>query len=133
LAVAKVLLIDDEEIVRETLADFLINDGYSVEQAANGRSGLKFLEDTTYDLIILDVFMPELDGIELIQILATRSNQPPIITISGGGGILPPNWSIKMTEVFGVKHSLTKPIDMDMFLDAVRESLLPQQRDAGAG
>lgn len=131
MTVAKILLIDDEEIVRETLTDFLTSAGHNVEQATDGKKALKLLENTSYDLIIMDVFMPEVDGIELIQILAKRSDQPPIITISGGGGILPPNWSAKLTEVFGVTYSLTKPIDMNLFLSTVKEALLPLERGSG--
>lgn len=133
LTVTRILLIDDEEIVRETLKDFLVSVGHIVEQAENGKKALQLLEDTVYDLIIMDVFMPEVDGIELIQILAKKNNQPPIITISGGGGILPPNWSIKMTEVFGVAYSLTKPIDMNLFLSTVEQALQPLPRSVGQG
>ena len=133
MTVAKILLIDDEEFVRETLKEFLINAGHSVDQAENGKKALQLLEGTAYDLIIMDVFMPEVDGIELIQILAKKSNQPPIITISGGGGILPPNWSIKLTEVFGVAYSLTKPIDMSLFLSTVEQALRPLPRSAEQG
>lgn len=131
MTVARILLIDDEEIVRETLTDFLVSAGHIVAQVENGKRALQLLEDTVYDLIIMDVFMPEVDGIELIQILAKKDNQPPIITISGGDGILPPNWSIKLTEVFGMAYSLTKPIDLNLFLSTVEQVLQPLPRSVG--
>ena len=120
----KILLIDDDQAMRETLADCLDSAGHNVSQAKNGKKALQLLEKTTYDLIITDVFMPELDGIELIRILGERDDQPPIITISGGGGILPPGWSTKLTDVYNVASSMTKPIDMDFFLGKVEQTLL---------
>lgn len=120
---ARILLIDDEEIMRETLADCLTSAGHSVDQAENGKVALELLGHMRCDLIILDVFMPEMDGLELIRVLRTRNDSPPIITISGGGGVLPPKWSSAMTEVYGVASSLTKPLDMTVFLDTVEQAL----------
>lgn len=119
----KILIIDDDEAVRDMLSDFLFSESYEVELARNGREGLELLKETVVDLIILDVFMPELDGLELIQELNKEKEHPPIITISGGGGILPPKWSGKLTEVYRVARSLTKPIDVQFFLDTVKQTL----------
>lgn len=129
---AKILVIDDEEAVREVLTDFLVSEGYLVECAENGKRALQLIEKTDFDLIVMDVFMPEFDGIELIQELNMGGSHPPIITISGGGGILPPNWSVKLTEVYGVASTLTKPIDLEFFLDAVRNTLEPKKQVGGA-
>lgn len=134
MTTSRILIIDDEKAVRETLRDFLISAGHLVELAENGREALELMEDrdAAFDLIIMDVFMPEVDGIELVQILAERESHPPIITISGGGGVVPPNWSVKLTEVFGVAYSLTKPIDMSLFLNTVEQALEhPEQRNYG--
>lgn len=103
--------------------DCLDSAGYAVEEAENGRMALQLIESTAYDLIIADVFMPEVDGIELIQILNEKDDHPPIIAISGGGGILPPNWSIKIAEIYGVDAALMKPIDMKVFLGSVEQAL----------
>lgn len=134
MTTSRILIIDDEKAVRETLRDFLISAGHLVELAENGREALELMEDrdAAFDLIVMDVFMPEVDGIELVQILAERESHPPIITISGGGGVVPPNWSVKLTEVFGVAYSLTKPIDMSLFLNTVEQALEhPEQRNYG--
>ena len=130
MTASRILLIDDEQAVRETLRDFLTGAGHIVELAENGQQALECIEGDapTYDLIIMDVFMPELDGIELVQILASKDSHPPIITISGGGGVLPPNWSLKLTEVFGVAYSLAKPIDMSLFLSTVEQALAHPER-----
>lgn len=119
----QILLIDDERAMRETLADCLDNAGHDVEQVDNGKTALRLIRKGSYDLIIMDVFMPEMDGIELIQALRELEDHPPIITISGGGGVLPPSWATKITEIYGVKSALTKPIDIDYFLGTVEEAL----------
>lgn len=118
-----ILLVDDDQAVRDTLSDILLTAGYAVEQAEDGAIALSLIEQTEYDLIVLDVFMPEIDGIELIRVLDKRDTHPPLITISGGGGVLPPSWSSKITEVFGIASALTKPIDMNDFLSAVKDAL----------
>ncbi len=120
---AEIILIDDDENMRKTLADCLDSAGHVVDQAENGKAGLQLIENAAYDLIIMDVFMPEMDGIELIQLLQKIDSPPPIITISGGGGLLPPSWSTKLTEVYGVAAALTKPIDMAYFLNTVEQAL----------
>ncbi len=120
---AEIVLIDDDENMRKTLADCLDGAGYVVTQAGNGKAGLQLIENATYDLIIMDVFMPEMDGIELVQRLQKVGGLPPIITISGGGGVLPPSWATKLTEVYGVAAALTKPIDMTHFLSTVEQAL----------
>lgn len=118
-----ILLIDDDEATRETLADCLDSAGHTVAQAENGRKALQLLNKTSYDLIVTDVFMPELDGIELLQILGEREDQPPVISISGGGGVLPPGWATKLTEVYSVASAMTKPLDLRVFLRNVEQSL----------
>lgn len=120
---ARILLIDDEELIRETLVDGLTDAGHSVGEAENGKVALGLLADAEFDLIIMDVFMPEMDGVELIRVLRKKKDCPPIITISGGGGVLPPKWSMTITEVYGVEAALTKPLDMTAFLDAVEQAL----------
>lgn len=119
----QILLIDDEEAMRETLADCLDSAGHNVDEAENGRKALKLLESKTFDLIVMDVFMPEMDGIELLRELGKKDEHPPVIAISGGGGVLPPGWSAKITEIYGVTSALTKPIDLTFFLDTVERSL----------
>lgn len=129
---AKILVVDDEDLVRHTLVDLLSSVGHRVDQTDNGRQALQLLEDASYDLVVTDVIMPDFDGIELIRFLSERKEALPIIAISGGGGVLPPKWTIKMTEVFGVKHSLTKPIDFPDLVSAVESALehMPESQSA---
>lgn len=120
---ARILLIDDEQAVRETLSDFLASSAHEVVTAGSGRQALEFIAEGSFDLIVVDVFMPDVKGMELIRLLSQKDNMPPLIAISGGGGLLPPNWSVKSTEVYGVEYALTKPIDMTVFLSTVEKAL----------
>lgn len=120
---AKILLIDDEQAVRETLSDFLAGAAHEVVTAGSGRQALEFIAEGGFDLIVVDVFMPDVKGMELIRLLSQKDNMPPLMVISGGGGLLPPNWSVKSTEVYGVEYALTKPIDMSVFLSTVEQAL----------
>ena len=63
---AKILVIDDERAIRNTLKDILEFEGYSVDVAENGRIGLEKALSTTYDLIFTDIKMPEMDGMEVL-------------------------------------------------------------------
>lgn len=121
---AIILLVDDDQSVRETLTDFLTGAGHEVVQVESGRQALESLAARSFDLIIIDVFMPDIGGIELIRLLSQKDDTPPLITISGGGGVLPPNWSIKSAKVYGVEYALTKPIEMPVFLSTVERALI---------
>jgi CheY-like chemotaxis protein len=81
----KILLIEDMKGVRESLEVILSIDGYSVDVAENGSKGLDKARSGTYDLIITDILMPELDGTEVIMQLQSAGNTTPIIAISAGG------------------------------------------------
>jgi CheY-like chemotaxis protein len=78
-AYADVLVVDDDEAVRTTIAEILRSDGYSVQEAADGMEALEFLEDMTFGLMLLDVSMPNVDGLQLLRL----SNElPPVVIVS---------------------------------------------------
>ena len=82
---ATLLIIDDDEVVRASLAAYLEDSGFSVLQASNGLQGLQMFEQEQPDLIICDLRMPQMSGLELIRQVAQRSAQTPVIVISGAG------------------------------------------------
>ncbi|MEM7168594.1 MAG: response regulator [Pseudomonadota bacterium] len=79
-----VLVIEDDEDTRQWLCDYLVRDGWRVSEGANGRLGLKLLEDARPDLILLDLMMPEMDGFEFLEELRHRSehNGLPVIVVT---------------------------------------------------
>jgi sigma-B regulation protein RsbU (phosphoserine phosphatase) len=82
---AKLLIIDDDEVVRASLAAYLEDSEFQVLQASNGLQGLEMFEQDKPDLVICDLRMPQLDGLELLRRLDARDDRTPVIVLSGAG------------------------------------------------
>ncbi|HEX6594563.1 MAG TPA: response regulator transcription factor [Bacillota bacterium] len=80
----KILVVDDEERIRRLLRMYLERENYVVEEAANGKDALNLALDNDYDLILLDLMMPEMDGIEVCQHLRKEKNTPVIMLTAKG-------------------------------------------------
>ena len=116
-----ILLIEDEVNFRSVMAFALIQHGYEVSQAGNGRTGLEMLKTSPIDLVITDVVMPEQDGVEVLMKLRDAPNSPPIIAISGHPASA--ESFLKVATLLGAKRALAKPFSMDDLLAAIREVL----------
>jgi DNA-binding response OmpR family regulator len=81
----RVLVVDDEPMVREILARYLEQDGYRVEVASDGNEALEALEKTTFDLLLLDLMLPERDGIEVFRAIQEQQNPPAVIMLTAKG------------------------------------------------
>ncbi|WP_010650730.1 response regulator transcription factor [Oceanobacillus massiliensis] len=81
---AKILVVDDEERIRRLIRMYLEREDYTVEEAENGKDALEKALNTEYDLIILDIMMPEMDGIETCQELRKEKNTPVIMLTAKG-------------------------------------------------
>jgi CheY-like chemotaxis protein len=114
----KILIIDDEEGIRQLMRLALEENGYEVLDAANGKDGLKIYRISHPDLVITDIFMPEMDGLETIMALRRENPDVKIMTISGGGSrghdYLP------AARKLGASCSLPKPFTRQDLLGAVR-------------
>ncbi len=84
---ARVLVIDDETEIRESLDALLSLEGYSVEQAPNATEGLKRLENASYDLVLLDLMMPDRSGMEVLKEVRERDSETPIFMITAYGSV----------------------------------------------
>jgi DNA-binding response OmpR family regulator len=80
----KILLIDDDDLLCEVLADFLEMSGFGVVRAANGREGLARLDDGgPFDLVVLDLLMPEMDGLRFLGVVSeSQQAMPPVLVLS---------------------------------------------------
>ena len=78
----KILVIDDERSIRNTLKDILGFEGYHVEIAENGMIGIEMVRSVDYDIILCDIKMPDMDGIEVLEQIMKKS-EAPVIMISG--------------------------------------------------
>ncbi|HPG37760.1 MAG TPA: response regulator [bacterium] len=119
---ARILVIDDEEEVREILKQMLELEGYQVITAGDGNQGLKLFRQNPTDLVITDIIMPEKEGIETIIELRNEFPNVKIISISGGGRISPTDY-LTMSKKLGAVKSFTKPFERKKLLKAVEELL----------
>src|SRR5919107_2212212 len=116
---ANILIIDDERAIRKTLTEILGYEGFKVDEAADGEEGLKKFLATTYDVVLCDIKMPKLDGIEFLS-KATESNPDvPVIMISGHGNIETAVEAVKK----GAYDYISKPPDLNRLLVAIRNAL----------
>lgn len=115
---ARILVIDDERGIRNTLKDILEYEKHEIEIAATGEEGLEHLRNNGFDLIFLDVKMPGLDGIEVLQEVARTHPEMPVVMISGHGNIDTAVDAIKK----GAFDFLEKPLDLNRILVTVRNA-----------
>ena len=76
---SRILIVEDEQHQRELYATELQEDGYEVDQASNGREGVEMVKNKKYDLVIMDIRMPEMDGIEALGKILSRDKKIPIV------------------------------------------------------
>ncbi|MBQ7258841.1 MAG: sigma-54-dependent Fis family transcriptional regulator [Paludibacteraceae bacterium] len=128
---AKLLIIDDERGIRNTLREILTDEGHEVEVAENGKQGLEMAQAKTFDLIYSDIKMPEMDGLEVLKALKEPTPDPslkggeaesietPIVMISGHGDVETAVQALKM----GAYDFLLKPLDLNRILITTKNAL----------
>lgn len=116
---AEILIIDDEKAIRKTLTEILSFEGYKVEEAADGEEGLKKFREKNYDLVLCDIKMPKLDGIEFLQKAGESNPDVPIIMISGHGNIETAVDAVKK----GAYDYISKPPDLNRLLITIRNAM----------
>ena len=122
-----ILLIEDDEAMRKVIRRGLERAGYSVTEAENGAVGRKMFSQAPVDLVVTDIVMPEVEGIELIQGFRRNSPRLPVIAISGGGRVSPENY-LALAQLIGASATFAKPFAMEELI-AKADRLL---EDAGA-
>ncbi len=116
----QILLIDDDAAVRFLVSDILEEQGYSVTTADNGKEGLRLLDQGSPDLVITDIIMPDMDGIEVIMQLKQRYPDGKIIALSAGGSISSDKY-LDLAKGLGAQKVLTKPVEHQELIETVRE------------
>src|SRR5437868_3487413 len=115
MSTGKVLIVDDEPEVRQVLHEFLASRGYDVDLAAGGSEALEMLGNTKPDLVLLDVMMPEMDGVETLRRIVKRDPSLPVIMVTA-------NTDIGVTSkllALGAVDYVPKPFDLDYLDQAV--------------
>ena len=115
---SRILVIDDEKSIRNTLREILEYEKYTVDDAADGEIGLQLVREQKYDVILCDIKMPKMDGIEVLSKIFEIADTP-VIMISGHGTIDTAVEAIKK----GAYDYISKPIDLNRLLVALRNAL----------
>ena len=115
---ATILIIDDEKAIRKTLVEILGFEGYKLDEAADGEEGLKKFSEKSYDLVLCDIKMPKLDGIEFLEKAREVNPDVPIIMISGHGNIDTAVEAVKK----GAFDYISKPPDLNRLLITIRNA-----------
>ena len=116
----KLLIVDDEKDIRDSLKDILIDEGYEIYLAANALEAKKIKLSQTIDLILLDIWMPDIDGLSLLKEWASNNEiNCPVIMMSGHGTI---DTAIEATKI-GATDFLEKPISLQKLLKTISSSL----------
>ena len=118
---AIILVIDDQEPIRSLLRAVLEGDSHRVLQASNGHHGLELYQERAADLIITDIDMPAMNGLEMMVELTRRSLNVKVIAMSGG---LESEGALKVAKLLGARRTFQKPFDMGHLLSAVRYDLV---------
>lgn len=113
----KILVIDDEAIVRVSCERTLTPEGYEVRLASSGKEGIELLEKEFFGLILLDLKMPDMDGIEVLKKIKVRWPETKVAIITGYGTV---ETAVKTLKI-GALNYIEKPFTPDTLLTAVKE------------
>ncbi|MBP6304135.1 MAG: sigma-54-dependent Fis family transcriptional regulator [Bacteroidia bacterium] len=115
----RVLIIDDEKSIRNTLKEILEYEGYSVDEAADGHAGLEKLNDESYDVVLCDIKMPKMDGLEVLSKAQDICPDTPFVMISGHGTL---ETAVEATKK-GAYDFISKPPDLNRLLITLRNAI----------
>ena len=114
-----ILIVDDEKSIRKTLSEILSFEGYKIDEAADGEEGLKRFSEKSYDVVLCDIKMPKLDGIEFLEKAKLINADIPVIMISGHGNIDTAVEAVKK----GAFDYISKPPDLNRLLITLRNAM----------
>jgi CheY-like chemotaxis protein len=119
---AKILVVDDDEQVRDVFKRTLEAHGHEVREAGDGRSAMRSYREQPADLVILDIIMPEQDGLETILDLRRDFPEAKIIAISGGGRASAQGY-LRPAKILGADRAYSKPLAPNELLAAIEQLL----------
>jgi DNA-binding NtrC family response regulator len=116
---AKILIIDDEKSIRKTLREILEYEKYQVDEAADGVEGLNMVQKEKYDIVLCDIKMPKMDGIEVLEKIMQLAADMPVVMVSGHGNIETAVEAVKK----GAFDFIAKPLDLNRLLVTIRNAM----------
>jgi DNA-binding NtrC family response regulator len=124
MSTGKILVVDDEDIVRTSCSRTLSPEGYDVRLAKNGAEGLKMASEERFDLVLTDLKMPDMDGIEVLRIIKEQWPETAVIIVTGYQTV---DTAVKAIKL-GAYDYIEKPFTPDALITAVREALTNKQK-----
>jgi two-component system, chemotaxis family, chemotaxis protein CheY len=119
----RILVVDDDAASRAALTRLFTQSGYDVRTAADGSEGLRCMVEILPDVLLVDIFMPERDGIETIRLVRRAFPQVPIMAMSGGIAHHEAGDVLTAARDFGAQYTFTKPFAPEVLLAALRTIL----------
>ena len=116
---SNILIVDDEKAIRKTLGEILSYEGYKIDEAGDGEEGLKKFKEKVYDVVLCDIKMPKIDGIEFLDKAGEINPDVPVIMISGHGTIETAVEAVKK----GAFDYVSKPPDLNRLLITIRNAM----------
>lgn len=120
---AHILLVEDSPEVSLAVREILASVGHTIEDAASGKEALKALKASTFDVIVSDIWMPEMDGIALLKEIRGAGNDIPVVVISGGAPNAPLTYTAPLAATFGANMVVYKPFEKAELLKAIETVL----------
>ena len=118
----RILIIDDDESIRRAIRRPLSKAGFSVQVAVNGTEGVSQFLGGQFDLVIVDIWMPEKNGLETLTEIRRNTPEAKVIVMSGGERGMAPTSQLKRAKELGAVATLTKPFPLSDLLQAVHEA-----------
>jgi YesN/AraC family two-component response regulator len=115
-----VVVIDDNSQVRSKIKNLILNAGYKVFEASNGRLGMDLIQNIKPQLVVTEIIMPEQDGLEIISAVNIKFPETKIIAMSAGGGRLINFPLLELALKIGADFIFDKPLDENKFIDLVK-------------
>ena len=115
-----ILLIEDHLPILSFLSTALTQSGFTVRTAINGRKATTLLKQHIFRLLITDIYMPEMDGFEVIMLHRSTNPDVPVLAMTGGCHHSPAEENLKMARILGSGGTIAKPFDLPQFLETVR-------------
>jgi len=129
---AWILVVDDDEALLRGVVEFLRRLGHHVDEAVDGVAAIKAVESDPVDVVLTDINMPEMDGIEVITTL--RRVRPAVRVIAmSGGGMLPSDLLLGNAELLGAVSTLSKPFELDELKEVVEAALVGEPANDAPG
>ncbi len=117
------LVIDYEASIRQTLGDVLEDEGYQVSSAEDGESGLALVASQQFDVVLLDIWLPKMDGLDVLARIKDLADRPEVIMISGHGTV---ETTVRATKL-GAYYFLEKPLSLEKTLIVVKNAAEPRR------